>query len=386
MLTEFTLQPGAQPFTFSYTAQADGPHRMIVAWGATVALLLEVHGAGPDPSSGQGNPASVPFPAKKGVTYTIRISPAGNLPVTSVGQLYGGLRRSQAMTQVSGELVKATPMPLPGPAAPEATPMPLPGPQPAMKPLPMSVVNKLTAPVDWAATLKTVSAIPAMGQLLSSLPGGVAGTMQQGNENEIRVRAPTVPESTGALDWRTGLAFRSWSEPPAYYLNGKKYYVGALEAFPVELVSYPTRVTDQAKEILRIWPWPRGLVYLDLELPAENATYAITVRTSDAQGTLRSTWAAGDPPIVSLKCDRPWMAAAHQSIYLPLTVTSGPSGFSTLITVSPPDTPTYADSWGGGKGMRKVNLMLTLAYETVVGASNFKAPALFGGIDIKRIN
>ncbi|MCU0237491.1 MAG: hypothetical protein MUC72_10450 [Acidobacteria bacterium] len=386
LLTEFTLRPGDQPFTTSYVAQADGPHRMMAAWGATVALRLEVHGAGPDPSSGQGNPASVPFAAKKGLTYTIRISPAGNLPITSVGQLYGGPRRTQAMTQMSGELVQATPMPLPAPTAPEATPMPLPGPQPAMKPLAMAVINKITAPIDWAATLKTASAMPAMGQLLSSLPGGVSGAMQQVGGNVARVRAPTVPESTSALDWRTGLAFRSWSEPPAYYLNGNKYYVGALEAFPVELVSYPARVTDQAKEILRIWPWPRGLVYLALELPAEHATYAITVRTSDAQGTLRSTWAAGDPPIVSLKCERPWMAAEHKSVCLPLTVTSGPLGFSTLITVSPPDTPTIADSWGGGKGMRKVNLMLTLAYETVVGTSNFKAPALFGGIDIKRIN
>jgi hypothetical protein len=386
LLAEFTLHPGALPFTFSYTAQEDGPHRMMAAWGATVALRLEVHGAGPDPSSGRGNPASVPFPAKKGSVYTIRISPDGNLPVTSVGQLYGGLRRAQAMTQMSGELVKATPMPLPGPAAPEATPMPLPGPQPAMKPLPLAVIHKLTAPVDWAATLKTISANPAMGQLLSQLPGGFAGAMQGVNENMARVRAPTVAESAGALDWRAGLAFRFWSEPPAYYVNGKKYYVGALEAIYVQLGTYPTQLSDQAKGILRLRSNPFGRVTIDLELPAEMATYAITVRTTDSEGTLRSTWASGDSPIIRLTCGRPWMDEAHRSMDLPLTATSGPAGFTTLMTVSPPDTPTYAGSWGPGQGMRKVNLFLILTYETSAAPKGFWPPFLFGGIDIKRIN
>ncbi len=386
LLTEFTLQPGAQPFIFSYTAQTDGPHRMIAAWGATVALRLEILGAGPDPSSGQGNPASVPFSAKKGITYTIRISPAGNLPVTSVGQLYGGMRRAQAMTQMSGELIQATPMPLPGPAAPEATPMPLPGPQPAMKPLSLAVINKLTAPVDWAATLKTVSANPAMGQLLSTLPGGVAGAMQQVDGNVTRVRAPTVPESAGALDWRTGLMFRFWSEPPAYYVNGKKYYVGTFEADYVQLGSYPTLISDQAKGILRLRSYPFGRISVDLEVPAEMATYAITVRTTDSQGSLRSTWATGDPPIVRLTCVRPWMDEAHRGIDLPLTVTFSPAGFATLMTVSPPDTLTYADSWGPGQGMRKVNLILILTFEASKAPAGLWPPFLFGGIDIKRIN
>ena len=386
MLTEFTLSPGDQPFTYSYTAQADGPHRMIAAWGATVALRLEVHGAGPDPSSGQGNPVSVPFPARKGVTYTIRISPAGNLPVTSVGQLYGGLRRTQAMVQMSGEMIKATPMPLPGPAAPEATPMPLPGPQPAMKPLPLAVIHKLTAPVDWSATLKTISTNPAMGQLLSQLPGGFAGAMQGVNENMARVRAPTVAESAGALDWRAGLAFRFWSEPPAYYLNGKKYYVGALGADYVQLGAFNTLTSDQAKGILRLRSYPFGRVTVDLEVPAEMATYAITVRTTDSEGTLRSTWAIGDSPIIRLTCGRPWMDEAHRGVDLPLTVTSGPTGFTALMTVSPPNAPTYADSWGTAKGMRKVNLFLILTYETNEAPSGFWPPFLFGGIDIKRIN
>ena len=148
LLREFTLEPVGPGFTYDFTAQADGPYRFIAAWGSVVGLRLTLTAAGSTPLVKEGNPASVTFQAKQGMQYVLQAGPAGQLGVTSVGQLYGGPSPGAALDTPG---TAATPIPIPGTLTPNitaqvltpgtllvsVTPIPIPG------PLSPDLINKI---------------------------------------------------------------------------------------------------------------------------------------------------------------------------------------------------------------------------------------------------
>ncbi len=165
MLREFTLEPGGPAFTYEFTAAEDNPYTFAASWGSVVGLRLSLTGEGLGPLVQEGNPASLSFQARKGVKYTLKVSAAGQLPVTSVGQLQGGFQPGLVIAPV---VAPATPIQLPGPESPTlvvqmlepgtllagATPMPLPG------PIVPELMAKLTMPINLEATLALLKARP----------------------------------------------------------------------------------------------------------------------------------------------------------------------------------------------------------------------------------
>ena len=89
-LGQFTLQPGGPLYALAYTAQQDGWQRIVAAWGAAPNISLRLTGAGPDPITATGNPASLRFEGLAGKQYRIMVDAGTRLQVTSVGALYGG--------------------------------------------------------------------------------------------------------------------------------------------------------------------------------------------------------------------------------------------------------------------------------------------------------
>ena len=90
LLTEFTVQVGGTGTTYVYDPPQPGPQRLIAAWGARAELFIRVRAGERAPLQATGNPASIRFNAEAGQQYTIGLGPMGDLPVTSVGLLYGG--------------------------------------------------------------------------------------------------------------------------------------------------------------------------------------------------------------------------------------------------------------------------------------------------------
>lgn len=315
--------------------------------------------------------------------YSVSIGPAGSLPVTSVGQLYGGLRTTQIAVVASGEPAKATPIPIPGPGTPEIklSPVLL----PALQLPSATVLEKLSAPIDLAGTLKAAAMNPALSTVISALPPGALESAGRPGGDATRVRAPSVPESVSDLDWRGGIKLRFGTEPPAYYVDGKKYYVGNLMAFGVHLPDI-LLTEAEAKGVVRIWSpnEDRGFVAAYLELPAEPGTYAFTFRTSDFGGWLLSKWIEGDDPPIFVACWPYW--PPHNGKYgTPAMVMSlGSPGITSILTANPP--PDAGDP-APLRNMRRVNLMLSLYYPKNRVTEDVPDPRfLFAGLDIVRIN
>ncbi len=394
MLREFTLEPGGPAFTYEFTAAEDNPYTFAASWGSVVGLRLSLTGEGLGPLVQEGNPASLSFQARKGVKYTLKVSAAGQLPVTSVGQLQGGFQPGLVIAPV---VAPATPIQLPGPESPTlvvqmlepgtllagATPMPLPA------PVSPDLIARLTMSTNLEAAVALLKADPTQSTVLLSGPIEQPQAGVSLGDGGQQVGAVSAISTIGSLDWKSGIQLRFWKEPSSYWMGGKSYYVGNMYSSYV-FIDQIDFANQQAKGVaqLSINHSPEDcldLLYALIELPPEPATYVVRFRLLDSKGTISPSWITGEKPAISLIALELW--GDLDDYYVPLTVSTTPPGFVGVINVSPQALPTQAPGQVT-PGMRAESIMLVLRRNPSVWGYFSpwpESPIVFGGLDIMRL-
>ena len=400
MLREFMLKPGDRlPFSYQYTAQVDGPHRMIAVWGTVIPIKMAVSAENQDPIVQQGNPATVTFTATKGTMYNIAVIGVGDLPVASVGQLYGGPDNAVPPPAQPAQPLQPVQPIQPGQPAQPATPVIVnPILIPAVVPQANPPALTAAAPVSREAVLGALMANPdtrssleqaglTMGltpsQLISQgmdtlpVPGGGKTAVMlplRITGSQIEVNLPKSPEE---FNWKSGVRLSP-------LVNGPKYRkAGKVQSLARWMIRGMCTVHEEPLSTL----FEKGLIALafnmllgvedtsvgmNFDLPQAAGTYLVTVHLTDSDGRSAASWAKPPDPAkpdfrmiqvkggLSQNDIPPWLTLA------PLAGEKG--GYATIISVP--------DGWGG----------TALMMSSWLGfGGDAHGPVLFGGYTIMRL-
>lgn len=423
LITEFTLLPGERiPFVHEYTATADGPHRMIAAWGTVIPIKMSVSAANVEPIVQQGNPVTVRFEAQRGTAYKVAVLGVGDLPVGSVGQIYGGPDRAAPAPTVPLHVAEVVrPVQITPPAAQIAATPSIGG------PLVLPLEKATLSPWTLAAVAAGVSRESVMGALLADpgtrqpleqaglavglpplqlishgldkmpVPGGGKVVVPPPPVPSAPIMPANVPTSPDGFDWKSGIRLSPLVAGPMYQRGNTLVPLArwtVLGMCDIAQDSLPALL--QQGLIALHFGLPGGVpdtaVGLTLDLPEQAGTFLVTVHLTDSTGKSSAAWVRPSDTANPLVCKIQMGAKpnAGQSPWLALTPLAGErGGYATILSVPSGASAVYMEigTWEGWRG----GVTLTsgpggaMGWPVALGPDDPRPPALFGGITIMRL-